>query len=136
DASGAALTLGSLLRQAEERAEERIREGMAEGKLKVEEGEVTALAKAVGIGAVKYADLMNNRTTDYRFDLDRMVSFSGNSGPYLQYVHARSASIFRKAGVSEATAKGPIRVGKPEEAKLVRRLARFGDVVEKVATAY
>jgi arginyl-tRNA synthetase len=136
DASGAALTLGSLLRQAKERAAERIREGMAEGRLKVVEEDVEALAKAVGVGAVKYADLANNRTTDYRFDLDRMVSFSGNAGPYLQYVHARSASIFRKAGIAESAAKGPIRVGAPEEAKLVRRLARFGDAVEKVATAY
>jgi arginyl-tRNA synthetase len=136
DATGAALTLGALLGQARERAEERIREGIAEGRLKVEEREVGALAKAVGVGAVKYADLMNNRTTDYRFDLDRMVSFTGNAGPYLQYVHARSASIFRKAGIDERAAKGPIRVGTPEETKLVRRLARFGDQVEKVATAY
>ncbi|NLY93698.1 MAG: arginine--tRNA ligase [Myxococcales bacterium] len=136
DASGAALTLAVLLRQAKERAAERIREGMAEGRLKVEEHEIPSLAKAVGIGAVKYADLMNNRTTDYRFDLDRMVSFTGNAGPYLQYVHARSASIFRKAGIDEASAVGPIRVTAPEEAKLVRRLVRFGDAVEKVATLY
>src|SRR5690606_31900488 len=113
DASGAALTLAALLGQAEARAAERIRDGIAEGRLKVEEHEVPALSKAVGIGAVKYADLMNNRTTDYRFDLDRMVSFTGNAGPYLQYVHARSASIFRKAGLDESVAKGPVNVGAP-----------------------
>ena len=136
DATGAALTLRSLLDEAIERARERIREGIDEGRIQIAEDEVEALARSVGVGAVKYADLSNHRLTDYRFDLDRMVSFTGNSGPYLQYVHARSMSIFRRAGVQEDALKGPIILGAPEEGKLARRLVRFGDVLAKVEEAY
>lgn len=136
DATGAALTLRSLLDAAIERAEQRIREGIEEGRIQIAEEEIAGLARSVGVGAVKYADLSNHRMTDYRFDLDRMVSFTGNSGPYLQYVHARSMSIFRRAGVEEGAIKGPIKLGTPEEGKLARRLVRFGDVLAKVEESY
>jgi len=60
------------------------------------------VARMIGIGAVKYADLSTDRIKDYVFDWDRMLSFDGNTGPYLQYAHARIRSIFRRAGVDRA----------------------------------
>ena len=102
DASGKAITLASLLDEAEERALARLREGQAEGKLSVGEGEgklsvgeaeLAEIARAVGIGAVKYADLHQNRASDYQFDFDKMITFQGNAGPYLQYAFARVQSI-------------------------------------------
>ena len=62
---------------------------------------------AVGIGAVKYADLSVARDSEYIFDLDRMVSLTGNTGPYLQYAAARIRSIFRTAGIDPPTAATP-----------------------------
>ena len=58
----------------------------------------SATARAVGIGAVKYADLSSDRGNDYVFDLDRMVAMTGNTGPYLQYAHARLTRLLTKAG--------------------------------------
>ena len=74
-----------------------------------EPAELDAIAEAVGIGAVKYADLSTARESAYVFDLDRMISFHGNTGPYLQYAAARIRSIFRRAdgdGTAEAGAAG------------------------------
>jgi arginyl-tRNA synthetase len=91
-----------------------------------------AVAEAVGVGAVKYADLSADRTRDYRFDWDRMLSFDGNTGPYLQYAHARICSIFRRA---EQTGLSPHRPGavmaikEHEERALALRLLGFGDTV-------
>lgn len=135
---GGTVTLKSLLEEAKQRAEARIREGIAEGKLNLEEAEIREVARHVGIGAVKYADLSQNRMTDYQFDWDKMISFQGNSGPYLQYTHARSRSIFRKGGIdpSQIDASAAILVGDPAEAALVRKLARFGDVVHTAAETY
>lgn len=130
---GKAVTLASLLDEAEKRAEERLREGMAEGKVKIEEGDVAAIARAVGIGAVKYADLRQNRASDYQFDWDKLVSFNGNAGPYLQYAYARISSIFAKGGLSIGEAEGPIIIAAPEEEKLGRVLLRFGEVVHRAA---
>jgi arginyl-tRNA synthetase len=65
--------------------------------------EQAAIARMVGIGAVKYADLSTDRVKDYIFDWDRMLSFDGNTAPYLQYAHARIRSIFRRAAVDRAT---------------------------------
>jgi arginyl-tRNA synthetase len=132
---GQVITLESLLTEAKERAAQRIREGMEEGKLQIEESAIPDLARAVGIGAVKYADLMQNRLTNYQFDWDKMISFQGNSGPYLQYSHARARAIFRRGEVDEAAieANATIVLEEPDEALLARRLARFGDVVHKAA---
>ncbi len=60
----------------------------------------------IGIGAVKYADLSTDRIKDYVFDSDRMLAFEGNTGPYLQYAHARICSIFRRADVDRASVRG------------------------------
>ena len=95
------------------------------------------VADAVGIGAVKYADLSSDRTRDYAFDFDRMLSLEGNTAPYLQYAHARIRSILRKAGTTagpddERIADVGPRVDAPAERALGLRLLRFPDVVADV----
>ena len=69
-----------------------------------------AVGKAVGIGALKYADLSTDRIRDYVFDWDRMLSFDGNTAPYLQYAHARICSIFRRAGIDRADVRATVPV--------------------------
>ena len=87
------------------------------------------IARALGIGAVKYADLANDRTRDYVFDWDRMLAFEGNTAPYLQYAHARIRSIFRRA----ESAPGAIAVAAPAERALALALLGFGTAVHEVA---
>ncbi len=97
-------------------------------------------ARAVGIGAVKYADLSTDRARDYRFDWDRMLSFDGNTGPYIQYAHARICSIFRKAGGDVPAL--PLVVGDirppeaPEERELAKAVLGFGDAVASTLGTY
>ncbi|AEH07740.1 Arginyl-tRNA synthetase [Candidatus Protofrankia datiscae] len=90
------------------------------------------VAQAIGIGAVKYADLSTDRSKDYVFDLDRMLAFDGNTAPYLQYAHARICSVFRRAGLTYPVAAADIRIGEPEERHLAVQLLSFGDVVEGI----
>ncbi|MBE1487295.1 arginine--tRNA ligase [Plantactinospora soyae] len=103
---------------------------------------VAEVARAVGIGAVKYADLSNDRTRDYVFDWDRMLALNGNTAPYLQYAHARIQSIFRRAGSTQLggsgttsgapTSGGPISVTEPAERALAIELLDFGAVIGTV----
>ena len=126
---GKVIKLGALLDEAEERAAERIRaEGIAQ-----DADSVAALARVVGIGAVKYADLSQNRLSDYRFEWDKLLSFKGNAGPYLQYAHARIRAIFRKGEIDpERDLAGAIPVpAHPAEIVLAKALARFPDVVHQ-----
>ena len=90
------------------------------------------VARKVGVGAIKYADLSRTRTQDYVFDFDQMLAFEGNTGPYLQYAYTRIQSIFRKAADSGATA-GAIQVIAPEERALALKLLQFGEVVSQAA---
>ena len=93
------------------------------------------IARVVGIGAVKYADLSKNRTSDYVFDWDAMLSFEGNTAPYLQYAYTRVQSVFRKAGEWDATA--PTVLTEPLEKQLAVELLKFEDVLQSVTdTAY
>lgn len=93
------------------------------------------IARVVGIGAVKYADLSKNRTSDYVFDWDAMLSFEGNTAPYLQYAYTRVQSVFRKAGEWDATALTVLT--EPLEKQLAAELLKFEDVLQSVAdTAY
>jgi arginyl-tRNA synthetase len=135
DAHGRAITLASLLDEAEERALARLREAKDEGKLDLSDEELTSVSRAVGIGAVKYADLHQNRASDYQFDFDKMITFQGNAGPYLQYAYARVQSIFRKGGVDPSAVSAPITLETPEEKALGRVLVRFGEVVHQAAEA-
>jgi arginyl-tRNA synthetase len=128
---GKVITLVSLLDEAMDRAEERIR---ADEKLQIPEEDISTARRAVGIGAVKFADLMQNRKTDYQFDWGKMITFEGKSAPYLQYAYARTRSIFRKDGV-EPTAQ-PIVLSEPAEVGLGMQLMRFADVVYAAAADY
>jgi arginyl-tRNA synthetase len=87
------------------------------------------IAEDVGIGAIKYADLSTARDSAYIFDWDRMISFRGNTGPYLQYATTRIRSIFRRAGLAETGARGPVLVTAPAERELALKLLGFGAVV-------
>jgi arginyl-tRNA synthetase len=91
------------------------------------------VARALGIGAVKYADLSTERTRDYVFDWDRMLAFEGDTGPYLQYAHARIRSIFRRAGVAPPAPGAVPRLGEPPERALALHLLGFAAAVEAVA---
>ena len=131
DASGHVITLASLLEESKQRARQRIDEGVAEGRLRVRPEEMDEVSRVVGIGAVKYADLRQNRLSDYQFDWDKMISFQGNAGPYLQYAYARCASIFAKGGVDmdAIVASATITLDAPAEQTLGKHLLRFTDVV-------
>lgn len=133
DAQGRGVTLASLLDEAEERAIARLREAQADGKLEVHEEELVGLARIIGIGAVKYADLHQNRASDYQFDFDKMITFHGNAAPYLQYAYARVRSIFRKGQIDPALALGEVALAVREEQALGRVLVRFGEVVHQAA---
>ncbi|PZR72405.1 MAG: arginine--tRNA ligase [Chthoniobacterales bacterium] len=99
------------------------------------ESERANIAKIIGIGAVKYADLSQYRMTDYIFSWDRMLSFQGNTAPYLQNAYVRIRSIFRKSGEEFAPAK-EIVLGTPEEKNLATRLCQFGEVVPTVVNDF
>ena len=95
------------------------------------------VAQQVGIGAVKYAELSSDRVKDYVFDWDRMLSFDGNTAPYLQYAHARICSIFRRAGLERSAARtSPIVVAEPQERALVLRLLAFPSAVDETLSSY
>jgi len=136
DASGHVITLVSLLEESKQRARQRIDEGIAEGRLRVRPEEMDGVCRVVGIGAVKYADLRQNRLSDYQFDWDKMISFQGNAGPYLQYAYARCASIFAKGNIEMDTvaAGATIRLDAPAEQILGKQLLRFADVVYHAGT--
>ena len=95
--------------------------------------EMDDVAQAVSIGAVKYADLSKNRTSDYVFDWDAMLSFDGNTAPYLQYAYARIMSLFARGDVDLSTLTGPPAVNAREEHGLALQLARFQETLELVA---
>ena len=127
--SGGTVKLVDLLDEAEERANQLIAEKNSD--LSTEERD--QIATAVAMGAVKYADLSKNRTTDYIFDWDNMLSFEGNTAPYLQYAYTRIQSIFRKAGVDGDTLNGAPKLTEAAEQALAQKLTQFGDVVNNVA---
>jgi arginyl-tRNA synthetase len=95
--------------------------------------DLDAIAEDVGIGAIKYADLSTARDSAYIFDWNRMISFKGNTGPYLQYATTRIRSIFRRAGIGETTPGGPIVITEPAERELALKLLSFGTVATQVA---
>jgi arginyl-tRNA synthetase len=129
-ATGQTVRLIDLLDEAVRRAAEIV----GEKNPSLSESERGTIARAVGIGAVKYADLSSDRIKDYVFDWDRMLSFDGNTAPYLQYAHARIRSIFRK-GETEAPPPSAIAVREPAERALGKKLLAFPSVVEEVATS-
>jgi arginyl-tRNA synthetase len=128
---GKAITLQSLLDEGVARAKALILEN--QDRLRVEPEQIDDVAEVLGIGAIKYADLHQNRNTDYQFDWEKMISLSGNCGPYINYAYARVNGIFLTGELSPEEASGPIRLDAPEELALGRLLLRFGQVVEDAA---
>lgn len=128
--SGDTVKLNDLLDEATERATHLIKTKNPD----LTEQELNEVVDAVAIGAVKYADLSKNRTTDYVFDWDNMLSFEGNTAPYLQYAYTRVLSIFRKADLSiEQNIAGNITVEHEKERALAIRLAQFDEAIATVA---
>ncbi|HID4047343.1 arginine--tRNA ligase [Pluralibacter gergoviae] len=128
--AGGTVKLSDLLDEALERA----RRLVAEKNPEMPADELEKLANAVGIGAVKYADLSKNRTTDYVFDWDNMLAFEGNTAPYMQYAYTRVLSVFRKAGLEErAIINAPVTIADAREAQLAARLLQFEETLNVVA---
>ncbi|MCK1065198.1 arginine--tRNA ligase [Pluralibacter gergoviae] len=128
--AGDTVKLSDLLDEALERA----RRLVAEKNPEMPADELEKLANAVGIGAVKYADLSKNRTTDYVFDWDNMLAFEGNTAPYMQYAYTRVLSVFRKAGLEEsAIINAPVTIADAREAQLAARLLQFEETLNVVA---
>jgi len=128
--AGGTVKLADLLDEALERA----RRLVAEKNPEMPADELEKLANAVGIGAVKYADLSKNRTTDYVFDWDNMLAFEGNTAPYMQYAYTRVLSVFRKAGLEESVLENaPVTIGEERESQLAARLLQFEETLNVVA---
>jgi arginyl-tRNA synthetase len=95
------------------------------------------VANIVGIGALKYSDLSTERIKDYVFDWDRMLAFEGNTGPYLQYAHARICSIFRRARIDRASVRsGHIILNQPHERALAMRLLAYPSAIATTLDSY
>ncbi len=128
--AGGTVKLSDLLDEALERA----RRLVAEKNPEMPADELEKLANAVGIGAVKYADLSKNRTTDYVFDWDNMLAFEGNTAPYMQYAYTRVLSVFRKAGIEEQVLENAqVAIREEREAQLAARLLQFEETLSVVA---
>ena len=127
--TGGTVKLADLLDEAIERATVLINEK----NTNLSDEEKTAVIEAVGIGSVKYADLSKNRTTDYVFDWDNMLSFEGNTAPYMQYAYTRIRSIFNKADVNPtALAEAKIQLSDEKERALAIKLLQFEEAVQTV----
>jgi arginyl-tRNA synthetase len=133
--SGETVKLADLLDEAEERAFTVVSQKSPE----LPEPQRREIARVVGLGAIKYADLVPNRQSDYVFSWDKMLALNGNTAPYLQYAYARIRSIFRKnateAGAVPAS-PGAIALADPAEIALGKYLLNFGHALEAVADEY
>lgn len=132
--SGENVKLLDLVTEATQRAAAVVNERSKE----LPEAERAQIAAAVGVAALKYADLSNDRVKDYTFNYDRMLAFEGNTGPYLLYALVRTRSIFRKAaerGIDARFAGAPITLGAPQEKTLALTLLRYNAAVHNVVEA-
>ena len=131
--AGDSVKLADLLDEAVERAAAAI----AEKNPDIGPEERRVVANMVGIGALKYADLSTERIKDYVFDWDRMLAFEGNTGPYLQYAHARICSIFRRAGIDRASVRSAhITLDQPPERALAMRLLAYPSAIDTTLDSY
>jgi len=127
--AGESISLAALLDEAVERAARVVEEKSPH----LDPAQKARIAAAVGIGAVKYADLANDRIKDYVFDWSRMLALDGNTAPYLMYAHARIRSILRRASEEGTAAIGPIAVETPEERALALALLEFPATLARTA---
>ncbi|HSI11691.1 MAG TPA: arginine--tRNA ligase [Chthoniobacter sp.] len=132
--SGDTVKLIDLLDEAEERAFALVTEKNPESP----EADRREIARIVGLGAVKYADLLPNRQSDYVFSWEKMLSFQGNTAPYLQNAHVRIHGIFRKAAEQGIPIgeKGEVVLGEAAELALAKKLLQFGEVLPLVLDDY
>jgi arginyl-tRNA synthetase len=130
--SGDTVKLGNLLDEAEERAFKIVSEKNPE----LPEAQRKEIARVIGLGAVKYADLLPNRQSDYVFSWDKMLALQGNTAPYLQYAYARIKSIFRKQNSEFRIQNSELKLAAPEEIALAKHLLNFGLTLEAVADEF
>ena len=139
--SGETVKLADLLDEAEERALKIVSEKNPD----LPEAQRREIARVVGLGAVKYADLLPNRQSDYVFSWDKMLALQGNTAPYLQYAYTRIKSIFRKAGETSNSDKSRVNIqhsisniqlAKEEEIALAKHLLNFGLTLEAVVEEF
>jgi arginyl-tRNA synthetase len=130
--AGDTVRLRDLLDEAVERAETDLRRRLEEEERTEDEAFIQHVATTVGLAAVKYADLSQNRITNYQFSFDRMLALQGNTAPYLLYAVVRIAGIARKGGDLEATAGPALNFSEPQEWALVRELLKFDAVIAEV----
>jgi len=127
--SGENVELGGLLTEAVDRALSVV----AEKNPAMPVAEQEEVARIIGLGAVKYADLMQHRLTDYVFSWEKMLSFQGNTAPYLQNAYVRIRSVFRKAEAEGmSTEAAPIVINDPAERALSLHILKFGEVLHTV----
>lgn len=127
--TGGTVKLADLLDEAIERAQALI----SQKSTHLTAPEQQQVAEVVGIGAVKYADLSKNRTTDYVFDWDNMLTFEGNTAPYIQYAYTRIRSIFANSGIDPNALSGAIQINDEKERQLALTLLKFEEAVNTVA---
>jgi arginyl-tRNA synthetase len=133
--AGDTVRLRDLLDEAVERAEADLRRRLEEEGRREDEAFIQHVATTVGLAAVKYADLSQNRITNYQFSFDRMLALQGNTAPYLLYAVVRIAGIARRGGDLEAGSGGasePLQFSEPQEWALVRELLKFDAVIAEV----
>lgn len=127
--TGGTVKLKDLLDEAVERAEKLISERSTD----LTADEKAAVVEAVAIGSVKYSDLSKNRTTDYVFDWDNMLTFEGNTAPYMQYAYTRIRSIFARANIDIESLTSSIQLNEPKERSLAVKLLQFEEALNGVA---
>jgi len=109
---------------------------VSEKNPKLKEGEKREIAEVVGLGALKYNDLSQNRLTDIAFNWDKMLDFQGNSAPYLQYTYTRIQSILRKAKINKLKKFNPAFLKDQRELLIMRQLVNFSEIVERAGKDY
>jgi len=127
--AGSTPKLADLLTEAEQRAYELVKQKNKE----MDEEELRHIGSVVGISSVKYADLSKNRTSDYTFSFNSMLSFEGNTAPYLLYAYTRVSSIFNKADIDMNNLSAPIALTEEKEVDLANKLLQFNEIVTQVA---
>ncbi|GLS92683.1 arginine--tRNA ligase [Psychromonas marina] len=127
--AGSTPKLADLLVEAEERAYELVKEKNQD----MPEDELRHISSVVGIASVKYADLSKNRTSDYTFSFDSMLSFEGNTAPYLLYAYTRVASIFNKAGIEMDSITADVTFTEEKEKDLANKLLQLEEIINQVA---
>lgn len=130
--AGKVILLDDLLKEAIERAYKIVQEKNP----KLSEAEKKKIAKAVGIGAIKYNDLSQNRLTDITFNWDKMLDFRGNSAPYLQYTYARIKSILKKSKSAGIIKFNPELLNGEKELMVLRQLVLFDEIIERSASEF